>query len=240
MKDKPHYFNTDLPKIPEGEPEVFFHHPELDLKCNQIGILYWGDSYGEESFSPLTEKFTVALVGGKSKTYPRHKLITECYLGELVKRAPRSVLNGITTDLRPENVLVLPHQLPEAIKNTNTFIHRSVMYMLERDHYIESKGIKPQVYWAEFKLPNYITTKYTEVTGLPIIKTKDGDFKFASNKKNTELAQAKKTYKTKEEIKKLCQEITDYIDNQGLSQGKVADKLGMSRTLVSYYYHKNK
>lgn len=239
MKDKPHYFNTDLPKIPEGEPEVFYHHPILDLKCNQVGAVYFGDSFEEVSYSPNTEKFTLSKNKADSqRSFAKFKLITECYLGKEAPRLKRETVNGILTDLRPENVLVQDYQAKQAKQNTDLFIHRSVMYMLEKDTVLEARGISPQEYWGEFKLPNYIISKYVDITGTPLIKARNGIYKFSSKRKNDEINKQKKIYKTKEEIKELCDRVRYLVDDQGKTQGAVSKELGISRTLVSYYYHK--
>jgi len=239
MKDTPHYFNTILPIIPMGEPEVFFSHPTLDIKCNQVGVVYFGDSYEEVSYSPNTEKFTISKNRADSqRSFAKFKIVTECYLGEETTRLERKTVNGILTDLRPENVLVQDYQAKGAKLNTNLFIHRSVVYMLEKDKILEDRGIAPQEYWGEFKLPNYIIAKYIEITGTPLIKARDGQYKFSSKKKNYEILQSKKVYKTKEEIKVLCEKVRYLKDVVGKSQGAISTELGIARTLVSYYYHK--
>ena len=81
------YFDALSPQLEDHEPEIFFQHPTEDIKCNQIGAIY----YNEEKYFYLNVAIGGVIreaayrPGEKSRRNVGSKVrvVWECYTGKV-------------------------------------------------------------------------------------------------------------------------------------------------------------
>jgi hypothetical protein len=221
-----HYFNYKPKQIPEGEAEYFFQHPIWDLKCNQLGVIYFGDSL-DVSYNPRTEKYTFNY-NRKSNGKTRPRLVYECYSNSMTKKRHMSYLNGIPLDLSVENIMFPEHLIPEARHRQKEFMLRSYQYMLNIEEKLLKKGIDPCDYWEMFVLTEWMKTFYTSVSG----KNLESALKYRiqrEGKPRPGKAEVLILYKTAVEKRA-----------QGMTYKQIAEELGVSMRTVRSYEKKGK
>lgn len=160
-----HFFQAKFPTIEDHEEEIFYQHPTEDIKCNQVGILYYDEdrysAYSTLSGSVVREHQTyngraARLVGSKPK------VIWECYHNRLLERGSHFLfLNANPLDLTKENLLTLieidPDIRKEAAKAKKKFIDNSMDHLIRLEKKFEKEGITNQQLHKMLQIPNWLS-----------------------------------------------------------------------------------
>ena len=144
-----HWFEAKFPTLEDHEEEVFYQHPTLDIKCNQLGVIYCDESiygvYDKVGTSMVRVTKTSISVGTKCK------VIWECYTGKTVSSPHFFFANGNRLDTTKENLILSgPLSAKERepyLRTKNRFIKASVEHLLKIEERMERVGVdKDQVY----------------------------------------------------------------------------------------------
>jgi hypothetical protein len=233
-----HLFEDCLPKLEEGEEEIFYPHPIYDLSCNQIGLIYPGETLTYYSYSTLADKCNVNDLKNYKTSAPRLKIIAQCFAGHTDIPFRTVPLDGNPYNTTASNLLYPKSFNKVANENYHNFKQRTIQYMLERDKKLEAKGIPPIMYWGLQKLVHPFRNEYTNVTGYNLSLDDNGIPKMFGKDKPTEkikVIKKKRKYRTKEEISKLRVMVRDMV-NSGIAKKEAAKKLGLSISELNYYY----
>lgn len=173
-----HWFETRLTELEPDEEEIFFRHPTLPLKINQIGIIYFDDE--EQASDGIAGKiYRIKIKNEKGKTSyvslgSRGRVCYEAYhqmdcAGRQFMHVDGNPMNCTKENLIPMN----PPQKtkdPEAyeiyqraVKAKKKFIDRSVQYMIQKEEWVLEKGGEPNHYWQLFGcIPSWLIIARTK------------------------------------------------------------------------------
>lgn len=155
------------------EEEIFFQHPSEEIKCNQIGMLYYNEehyvAYDMRSGS-VVRKYEdwngkrVRLIGSKLK------VIWECYHNQKLEAGAHFLFtNGNPLDLTMENVLAIsrldPHTKQEASKTKVRFIKNSVEHLVKLESKYEKRGIDKDTLHELLQIPNWLLGARSRYSG---------------------------------------------------------------------------
>jgi len=233
-REEKHLFQIKYPMLGPDEEEIFYHHPNHDVKCNQIGMVYPGPTQKYFSYSVSADKYS--LNDGKLKTsIPRLTLITQCFTGEI-----RYGHRSLPLDGNPYNTSYLNLAYPLSLKqhakeNYKNFIKRTVDYMIAKNKKLKERGINPVMYWGFQKLHPAVKSLYASKTGTKLVFDSHGIPKVEGIevpvKKNAEL---KKSYKTKEEIAQIRKDVKR-LYAEDVTIVELAKKYDTVPSNISYY-----
>lgn len=166
IKGEPkHWFECMFPVLEDHEEEIFFPHPVEDIKCNQLGILYFDPDryvcYELRSGSVVREH---AIWNGKKVRVVGSKLkvIWECYHHQKLEMGVHfTFLNGNPLDLTLENLMALnkmdPTTKQKAARVKTIFTKNSVDRLLKLEIKYEKKGIGKEQLHEILQLPNWLS-----------------------------------------------------------------------------------
>lgn len=160
-----HWFECLYPVLGESEEEIFYHHPTEEIKCNQIGILFYSDeryvSYDMPTGSVVREfssynKGKMRIVGAKPK------IIWECYYGRPLESGSHFLfLNGNPLDVSKDNLLAINKTDPTtkaiAIEVKREFIYNSVQHLVKLEEKYKKRGIDPETLHKLLIIPNWLS-----------------------------------------------------------------------------------
>lgn len=179
-----HWFETMLAELEPREKEIFFRHPTLPLKINQIGIIYFDDE--EQACDGIAGKiYRIKIKNEKGKTNymslgSRGKVCYEAYHQINCPGKQFLHVDGNPMNCTKENIIPVNPPLktkePEAyeiyqmaIKARKKFIDRSVQYMIQREEWVLRKGGAINHYWQLFgSIPSWLITARSKVQGHPV------------------------------------------------------------------------
>lgn len=231
-----HLFEDCLPKLEEGEEEIFYQHPEYDIKCNQIGILYPGESLTYFSYSVLSDKCNLNDLKSYKTSCPRLKLIAQCFAGDQ-KISHRTVpLDGNPYNTTAPN-LIYPKVLDKTAKsNYQRFKERTVAYMMQKDKKLLAKGLSPIMYWGLQKVLHPFRNEYSKATGYNLNLDNYGIPKMSNEEPpapKPKKEKKKRNYRTKEELAELRDEVQSLVSD-GMPKVDIGKKLGLKPAEVAY------
>jgi hypothetical protein len=176
-----HWFETRLVELEPNEKEIFYRHPTLPLKINQIGIVYFDDE--EQVFeSAKGQIYRLKFLGknGKAKYLgigTRAKVCYEAYHQLDCQGKHFLHVDGNPANCTKENLIPAHPPLrtkdPEgyeiyqkAIKARKKFVDRSVQYMIQREEWVLRKGGEINHYWQLFgSIPSWLINARSKVVG---------------------------------------------------------------------------
>jgi hypothetical protein len=157
-------FQAKFPTIEDHEEEIFFQHPKEDIKCNQLGVLYYDEdrysTYPTASGATVREhqkfnKVAARSVGSKTK------IVWECYHQEILEIGAHCLfLNANPLDMTKENIIMLsktdPATKKEASKAKAKFISNSIDHLIGLERKFEKEGISNQQLHKLLQIPNWL------------------------------------------------------------------------------------
>ena len=153
-----HFFESKFPTLEDHEEEIFFHHPLYNIKCNQIGVLY----YDEEVFvlyqnckgNTIKNKEISKTIGSKTK------VAWECYHGEILAGTHFLYVNGNVLDARKENLMapskLSKQELAKLSKVKKNYCLASAIYLKKIESRMEKVGIGKEELYDLLVLPNWL------------------------------------------------------------------------------------
>jgi hypothetical protein len=186
-------FDALSPMLEDHEEELFFQHPTLDIKCNQLGAVY----YNEDKYMYLHNKQGGSFMETKSRRNlgSKVRVVWECYRGQTHSGSGSPhffFANGNILDYRPENVFLsndlLPKEKAQMAREKAKFILSSVQKLMELEIKYEKVGIKKEELHTAMLIPVWLVNARKRITP-PLV---------GEAKKPTE--RGKKTRTTPEEV----------------------------------------
>lgn len=157
------FFDAKYPTLEDHEEEILYQHPEYDIKCNQLGVLDFGEDnkYGFTS----REQYKIKAPGTKGFKMLGHKerIVMECYTGFSHKGKIIYFIDGNPLNHTFKNLICISRKGPEyrELYNKNRdFIDRSVQHMNSREPFIVKRGIEPEDYWTAMALPEWLMLEW--------------------------------------------------------------------------------
>jgi len=153
-----HFFESKFPMLEDHEEEIFFHHPLYDIKCNQIGVLY----YDDEEFvlwqnckgNTMQNKKINRQIGSKTK------IAWECYHGEILTGTHFLYANGNILDLRKENLLfqsnLSKQEQLRLAKIKKNYQIASALYLKTIETRVEKWGISKEELYDFLTIPSWL------------------------------------------------------------------------------------
>jgi hypothetical protein len=223
---KKHYFNWTYLTLLEDEKEEFYRHPSLPFSVNQLGAIFPDEGY---SISHNRTQGKINLLSSTTnaviKTFTKSRGVLECFIGFGLGRGrmPFVHFDGNSDNYTKSNLLLRKdltiQQVLEANENANNFIKASEDYLDELCKRLTDKGLDVKRYLDFMALPLWLT--YRGYKSVPVVKVRTISKK-KPNTRNIERMEA-------------CHQLRE----QGLSQVKIAQALGLSsRTAVRYWLRK--
>ena len=162
-----------LPELEPGEKEIFFKHPREDIKCNQLGVLYYDEEryvcYDTRTGSVVKElekwnKKKARVIATKTK------VIWECYHRDNLELGTKFMFtNGNPLDVTKANLLAIikleDTARQDAAKIKKTFIKNSVDHLIKLEAKYKKKGIEPDLLHQLLQLPNWLLCSRKKWTG---------------------------------------------------------------------------
>lgn len=236
-----HLFENCYPKLEEGEEEIFYQHPVYDLKCNQIGMVYPGESLTYFSYSVLPDKYNLNDMQNYKTSAPRLKVIAQCFAGSMDIPFRVVPFDGNPYNTTVNNLLYPKSFAKKAYENHYRFKENTLDYMLRKDKKLEARNISPIMYWGLQRIVHPYRTEYSNATGYNLSLDDNGIPKMAGvtgdgkKKKPVRKTGVRGKYRTKQEISALRVKVKGMV-NSGIPKSEVAKQLNMTSSEVNYYY----
>jgi hypothetical protein len=239
-----HIFQKCFPQLEKGEEEIFYPHPEWDIKVNQIGVVYPGESMTYYSYSALSDKVNINDLKTVKTSSPKNKIIAQCYAGSMDVPFTIRPLDGNPYNYTKENLLWNEKHKKEASEKYKAFKYNTLEYMLKKDEELKARGLFPGMYWALQKLPYYIRTLYEDETGHSLALDKYGFPKQTSwgeqkTKRNTSNVEEKLVKdprgrkRTRAEVNVLRKRAHE-LSKQGMNKAQIGREMKELSTYVHY------
>lgn len=138
-----HLFEAKYPTLEDHEEEIFYQHPTQDIKCNQLGVIYYNESifsiYDKRGTSIVRITKTGLSFGSKTK------VIYECYTGQTVSSPHFFFANGNPLDTRKENLVMSGplsgKEREPYLRTKNRFIKASVEHLIKLETKMQAVGV---------------------------------------------------------------------------------------------------
>jgi hypothetical protein len=211
-----HLFEAKFPTLEDHEKEIFYQHPEHDIKCNQLGIIYCDDAvysiYDRRGTSMVRFLKTGLSFGSKTK------IIWECYTGQSAFAPHFFFANGNPLDTRREN-LVLCGPLSDKdrqpyIRIKREFIKASVEHLIGLEQRMEAVGIDQTQLHELLLLPQWLIGARERFTPPPPPQPKKTYTKGTPKRRTTEA-----------EVEEVIR-----LYNQGQTFYAIIDRMGWTST----------
>jgi len=210
-----HWFEAKFPSLEDHEEEIFYQHPQHDIKVNQLGVLYCdNDKYGvydNVDNSMVREQSTRRSLGTKTR------IIWECYTGQSIFTPHFFYVNGNPLDTRFENMVLSGPLSATArqpyLRTKSRFIQASVEHLIKLEDRMEKVGVDREQLYDMLLLPQWI--KGARAKYLP---------PRPKHPKNTSLG-VSKPRSTEEEIEEVIR-----LFNQGQTYYAIIDRMGWKST----------
>ena len=167
-----HLFEAKFPSLEDHEEEIFYQHPIHDIKCNQLGTLYYEEGkfavYDKGDTSVVRDQITRKNCGSKLR------VIWECYTGKITLSPHFLFDNANPLDTRKEN-LILSRQISDKerqlyLKKKKKFVHATVDHLMKIEARMEKMGVDKDTLYEMLQLPYWaITARKRKEEGLPMI-----------------------------------------------------------------------
>jgi len=168
-----HWFETMMPELEPGEKEIFFKHPVEDIKCNQLGVIYYDEEryvcYDTRTGSVVKEmeKWNKKLTRAVAT---KNKVIWECYHQDKLDAGTQFLFtNGNPLDVTKANLLAITKLDPAVRQNASKikkqFINASVDHLVKLEAKYKKKGIEPDLLQDLLQLPNWLLGARKKWTG---------------------------------------------------------------------------
>ena len=160
-----HWFECMHPRLGMLEEEIFYQHPIEDIKCNQIGMLY----YDEERYvayemrtGSVVREFEAWNGKGVRVIGSKLKVIWECYHNQKLEAGAHFLFtNGNPLDLTMKNILAInkidPDTKQQASKTKVRFIQNSVEHLVKLEAKYEKRGIEQKQLHDLLQIPNWLS-----------------------------------------------------------------------------------
>jgi len=153
-----HWFEAMFPMLEDHEEEIFYQHPEHDIKVNQLGVIYCdNDVYGiydNVDNSMVRTQITRRSLGTKTR------IIWECYTGQSVFTPHFFFVNGNPLDTRFENMVlsgpVSAKDRQPYLRTKARFIEASVEHLLKLEKRTEAVGVEREQLYDLLLLPQWL------------------------------------------------------------------------------------
>lgn len=179
-----HWFEALRPKLEPKEKEIFYQHPTLPLKVNQIGVIYFEDEDAIfEGLRGQAYRIRMKKNGSKHWSYvstgSKARVCYECYHGKIYSGKHFMFVDGNPLNYTKENLIPtlapIKSKDPEgyalysiAAKATKRFARASVDWMLDKEEWVIKKGGSVIHYWELFgELPTWLTIARLKKGGFP-------------------------------------------------------------------------
>lgn len=175
-----HLFEAMFPQLEDHEEEVFYPHPILDIKCNQLGMLYMD----ENKFFIQTSKGREVVRRAEGRGDERHytlaitkqRVVFECYRGEVTEKGSHLFyLNGNPMDLREANLKMRLQMSAEEIKTATAikkaFVVASAEHLISLEDTLQkTRGVDPDVLIKFLNLPKWLVAERARIKGIKVKK----------------------------------------------------------------------
>lgn len=151
--------------LEDHEEEIFFEHPTEDIRCNQLGVLYFDEdryvSYTMTTGSIVREHesyngLRIRMVGSK------HKIAWECFHGEILDSGTHFMFrNANSLDTTKDNLLPLTRVdksiKAEASATKSKFFKASLEHLIKLEEKHKERGIESAELHKLLQLPTWLT-----------------------------------------------------------------------------------
>jgi len=217
-----HLFQAKFPSLEDGEEEIFYQHPLYDIKVNQLGVVYCDNEvfgiYDKGDTSMVRHQKTKKAVGTK------HRIIWECYSGEIVHSPHFFYANGNPLDTRKENMILSgPLSAKERtpyLRIKTKFVQASVEHLVKLEAKMEAVGISKTELYAMLLLPHWLKGARSRWTPDQNLNQKSKD-----NSKSLLPANPDKARTTPQEVEEVVR-----LFNLGLSFYAIMQYMGWNST----------
>ena len=215
-----HYFVAKLPELEYDELELWYKHPVYPLKCNQIGVL----DFGETEYQYNRKRDNFVLYREDLSIGSRPKLAYECYHNCVLLNNRMYFQDGNPLNNCFLNLVTDPsnEHRKQLFDTQQAFWIKSIDYMKAKSKKLESKGIDPDNYWNLMSLPKAVTKRWDDYK-----KGKEQKFAFSKGEYITN--------ESKEQLKMLISE----MHNKGLENKHIAQELNMTRQYIAQFRRRN-
>lgn len=169
-----HLFQAKFPTLEPHEEEVFFHHPEEEIYCNQLGVLYFEP--GTYVIYEKNDSSMVRRIGTKKTSGSKMRIIWECYTGQKTTNPHFLYVNGNPLDTRFENLRKtseLSKTEWEILQKTKKrFIQKSVDYLLKLEARADKIGMDKEGLYKILMLPYWLISARIKNTTPPVRTTR--------------------------------------------------------------------
>ena len=218
-----------FPMLEDGEKEIFYQHPEHDIKVNQLGVIYCdNDKYGiydKVDTSMVRSQITRRSLGTKTR------IIWECYTGQLVFTPHFFFVNANPLDTRKENMVlsgpVSAKDRQPYLRTRARFTQASVEHLMKIEGRMEKVGLSKAELYDLLLLPQWLKSA-REKYSPPLPPKPKKTYSKGTPKTRTTVAEA-------DEVEKLFRMgLTFYaiIDRFGWSSTSRVKKIVQDRKLV--------
>lgn len=177
-RDPKHWFECLYPTLEKKDKEIFFKHPFEDIKCNQLGVLYYDEeryvAYDSRTGSVVREHLAwngkaVRVLGSRSK------VVWECYHQEKLESGSHFIfMNCNTLDWSMENLLILSkldaNTKSEVTKARSEFIKNTVEHLVKLEAKYEKRGIEQKQLHDLLQIPNWLSGARSRYKGAKYAK----------------------------------------------------------------------
>ena len=168
-----HWFECVYSKLEDHEEEIFFQHPVEEIRCNQLGILYYDESryvsYDMRSGTVVREHGSYN--GGRPRLVgTKQKVIWECFHNQILDPGCHFLYTNCNPiDFSIENLLAVPSidksfKL-ELLRKKNRFIKTSVEHLVKLETKYEKRDIDKNTLYELLQLPNWLLGARKKWTG---------------------------------------------------------------------------
>lgn len=178
-----HWFEALRPTLEPKEKEIFYQHPTLPLKVNQIGVVYFEDDDAVfEGLRGILYRIKMKREGHIDWSYvsigTRARACYESYHNVICTGRHFMFIDGNPLNCTKENII--PIQAPpktkdpegfllhaNTMKTTKRFVKASVDWMIEKERWVINKGGNTSHYWELFgELPTWLQAARKKQGGL--------------------------------------------------------------------------
>lgn len=179
-------FDAKLPIFEDGEEEIFYQHPEFDIKCNQLGALYLDEDvyyvvYSRYGIYVRSRENQNGKIKFRDNLGMKQKIVWECYAGRRLNSGKQFYhVNGNVLDFSYGNLAPAASSDPKAaaamVGKKKRFIQTSVDRLLELELKYQERGIPKDELHELLQLPQWLISAREKKISPPPKRIKRGDY----------------------------------------------------------------